>query len=230
MNTLSELKTVPSHLGIEFDVRESPEGPLVTHDPWTNGVRLREFLAECNHAFYIVNIKSEGIEFDVLDLLKMHDIESFFLLDCSFPMIVRLARQGERRLAIRVSEYESIGTAYAMAGVVDWIWVDVFTRIPVSPKDCLALKGAGFKLCFVSPELQGRPEDLAPYRRAIGDCMDMVCTKVPTAWSSDEVPQASGEYQQRPSHGVLSHTPQLLHSTTAELPESKGILPWTDPR
>jgi hypothetical protein len=226
---LSELKTVPSHLGIEFDVRESAEGPLVTHDPWTNGVRLREFLAECDHAFYIVNIKSEGIEFDVLDLLKTHGIENFFLLDCSFPMIVRIARQGERRLAIRVSEYESIGTAYAMAGVVDWVWVDVFTRIPVSPQDCRGLKAAGFKLCFVSPELQRRPEDLIPYREAIADCMNMVCTKVPTAWSSDEPPQASTEYPPRPSRPVLSHIPLPPRSTTAELPESKGTSPSMDP-
>jgi hypothetical protein len=181
---LSELKTVPSHLGIEFDIRESSQGPLVTHDPWTPGVPLREFLEHCDHAFYIVNIKSEGIEFDVLDLLKTYGIESFFLLDCSFPMIVRLARQGERRLAIRVSEYESVGTAHAMAGLVDWVWVDVFSKVPVTPMECLGLKGAGFKLCFVSPELQGRPEDIASYRGTIGDCMDMVCTKVPTAWSS----------------------------------------------
>lgn len=184
MNTLTALKEVPSHLGIEFDVRESPEGPLVTHDPWTKGVLLDAFLSQCDHAFYIVNIKSEGIEFEVLDLLKTYGIENFFLLDCSFPMMVRLAKQGETRLAVRVSEYESIGTAYSLAGMVQWVWVDVFSRIPVKPMDCLGLKVAGFKLCFVSPELQGRPEDILPYREAIGDCMDMVCTKVPTEWSS----------------------------------------------
>jgi len=104
VNTLSALKEVPSHLGIEFDVRESPIGPLVTHDPWTTGVPLREFLEACDHAFYIVNIKCEGIEFEVLDLLETYDIQNFFLLDCSFPMLVKLARRGERRLAVRVSD------------------------------------------------------------------------------------------------------------------------------
>ena len=181
MNTLSALAATPSHLGIEFDVRESPIGPLVTHDPWTDGVPLGEFLRHCDHAFYIVNIKCEGIEFEVLDLLKTFDIDNFFLLDCSFPMIVRLARQGERRIAVRVSEYESKDTALSLKGLVEWVWVDVFTKIPA---DCLDLRQAGFKLCFVSPELQGRPQDIWEYKKAVGDQMDMVCTKVPIAWSS----------------------------------------------
>ena len=184
VNTLTALKEVPSHLGIEFDVRESPEGSLVTHDPWTPGVLLQEFLKHCNHAFYIVNIKSEGIEFEVLDLLATYNIENFFLLDCSFPMLVRLARQGESRIAVRVSEFESIQTALSLAGKVQWVWVDVFTKVPVTPLECLTLKQAGFKLCLVSPELQGRLVDLPAYRAEIGAEMDMVCTKVPSAWSS----------------------------------------------
>jgi hypothetical protein len=181
---LSGLSRVPSHFGVEFDVRESPIGPIVTHDPWTEGVPLREFLEYCNHSFYIVNIKSEGIEAEVLALLDVHHIENFFLLDCSFPMLVRLSRQGERRLAVRVSEFESIQTALAMAGKVDWVWIDVFSRIPVTPAQCQTLRNAGFKLCLVSPELQGRPEDVAAYRSRIGGEMDMVCTKVPSTWTS----------------------------------------------
>ena len=184
VNTLTALKGVPSHLGIEFDVRESPEGPLVTHDPWTTGVLLQEFLKHCDHAFYIVNIKSEGIEGEVLDLLDTYAIQDFFLLDCSFPMLVRLAKKGERRLAVRVSEYESIETALSLAGKVQWVWVDCFSRIPVTPSECHALRASGFKLCLVSPELQGRSMDLDAYRAEIGAEMDMVCTKIPSAWSS----------------------------------------------
>lgn len=183
MNTLSALKEVPSQLGIEFDVRESPQGPIVTHDPQTDGVLLSTFLPHCHHAFYIVNIKSEGIEYEVLDLLRLHDIQHFFLLDCSFPMIVRLAKQGEKRLAVRVSEFESVDTALSLAGKVDWVWVDVFSKIPIGPDDCQTLKQRGFKLCLVSPELQGRPEDIESYRDSIASYVDMVCTKFPTAWS-----------------------------------------------
>lgn len=184
VNTLEALERVPAEYGIEFDVREGVDGPCVTHDPWTPSVALDTFLAHCRHSFYIVNIKCEGIEPRVLEMLKSHSIESFFLLDCSIPMIVRLSRQGERRFAVRLSEYESIETVMSFSRKVNWVWVDVFTRVPVTPSECQRLKDAGFGLCLVSPELQGRPEALVETAAEIGASMDMVCTKMPTAWTS----------------------------------------------
>lgn len=182
VNTLEQLRETPSNHGIEFDIREGADGIVVTHDPWSPSVDFHTFLKHCHHAFYIVNVKCEGIEPTVLKILKSFDIQNFFLLDCSFPMIVKLGRMGERRIAVRLSEYESIQTVLALANVVQWVWVDVFTRIPVTETDCLQLKHAGFRLCFVSPELQGRPQDIREYKSRIGHCMDMVCTKVPTTW------------------------------------------------
>ncbi|MBA4079101.1 MAG: hypothetical protein C0508_28990 [Cyanobacteria bacterium PR.023] len=47
-------------------------------------------------------------------------------------------------------------------------------------KDYKRLKEANFKLCLVSPELQGRPEDIAPYKKQMADddiVMDAICTK-----------------------------------------------------
>jgi len=72
--------------------------------------------------------------------------------------------------------------------LAQWIWVDVFTKIPVTETECARLKEAGYRLCFVSPELQGRPENVEEYRRCIGHCMDMVCTKIPTAWQGVSSP------------------------------------------
>lgn len=188
VNTLEQLAETPPHYGIEFDVREGPMGIVVTHDPWTPGVDFQTFLTHCHHAFYIVNIKCERIEFQVLQQLAEAKIATFLLLDCSFPMIVTLARQGERRIAIRLSEYESIQSVISMAGLIDWVWVDVFSRIPVTPDECEQLKALGFRLCFVSPELQGRPQDISEYKQMIGESIDMVCTKVPMAWQTVSSP------------------------------------------
>jgi len=187
INTLEDLRRVPAHLGIEFDVREGILAPVVTHDPWTASVPLSTFLGACHHAFYIVNIKSEGIELEVLRQLRLRNIEHFFLLDCSFPMLVRLSAQGERRLAVRVSEYESIETARSLMGRVDWIWLDCFTRLPLRAQTCDALRDEGFKLCLVSPELQGQPEKRETYWEILGGHVDAVCTKV---WTAREVTEA----------------------------------------
>jgi hypothetical protein len=170
INTIEQLKSVPSSLGIEFDVREGSEGCVVAHDPWTKGVPLETFLQHCKHAFYIVNIKCEGIEFRVLELLQSFHIDNFFLLDCSFPMIVKLRRSGESRLAVRLSEYEGLPN---IGMSIEWIWIDVFTKLPVSPSDCEFLHSLGYKLCLVSSELQGHTLDTSPLHPYV----DALCTK-----------------------------------------------------
>lgn len=194
---VNTLEPGDSSLGIEFDVREGPGGTiLVTHDPWTSGPELATFLAAHRHTFYIVNIKCEGIEYEVLRLLKDANIENFFLLDCSFPMIHKLSLKGETRLALRFSEYEEFRR---MQGRAQWVWVDVFSHIPLGPKDCDELHALGYKLCLVSPELQQQPEKLETYKQLLEGHLDMVCTKFPEKWSSDTSQLASAELQPPPS-------------------------------
>ena len=185
VNTLEQLEAVPSSLGIEFDVREgAPYTCVVTHDPWTEGPDLDTFLSKCNHAFYIVNIKCEGIEYLVLELLRKYNIENYFLLDCSFPMI----RKIRTNTAIRLSEYEQF---VLVPKIADWVWVDVFQELPIDKYTCYSLRELGYKICLVSPELQGQREKLEDYKHRIGEYIDMVCTKVPEAWQVASVPRAN---------------------------------------
>jgi len=90
---------------------------------------------------------------------------------------------------VRVSEFESVDTALTLAGKVDWVWVDCFTRFPLDEADARRLISAGFKLCLVSPELQGRPaEDEIPALRrqllSLNIDPHAVCTKRPDLWTS----------------------------------------------
>jgi len=96
------------------------------------------------------------------------------------PMIVKMAKEGERRIAIRYSEYESIETVLAFRGMVNWVWIDCFTRLPITREIYKTLKQSDFKLCLVSPELQGRVEDLEKYKSKLdedGIILDAICTK-----------------------------------------------------
>jgi hypothetical protein len=70
---------------------------------------------------------------------------------------------------------------------VEWVWVDCFTRFPLTTESAGRLQRAGFKLCLVSPELQGRPaETEIPQMRALlgslGIAAEAVCTKRPDLW------------------------------------------------
>ena len=74
-----------------------------------------------------------------------------------------------------------------LAGKIDWVWVDCFTRFPLSPADAASLADAGFRLCLVSPELQGRDPrreipELTEHLMEQGIEVDAVCTKQPALW------------------------------------------------
>jgi hypothetical protein len=90
---------------------------------------------------------------------------------------------GVDNLAVRFSEREPIEYALAFAGAAGWVWVDCFTRLPLDAHNHARLK-AHFKICLVSPELQGhdtsRIEEFKIQLRGLQ--IDAVCTKVPERW------------------------------------------------
>jgi len=168
--------------GIEFDIRDTGGEIVVQHDPFLTGQRFTDFLKFCpSNKFYIVNVKAEGIEQRAIADLEAHGITQFFLLDCSIPMMVRLGKLGERRLAVRFSEYESLATVEAMAPFVSWVWVDVFTQLPLTSFVETFLRHRGLKLCLVSPELQGQQEKVVEYETLLakrGVTIDAICSKL----------------------------------------------------
>jgi hypothetical protein len=119
--------------------------------------------------------------------MKEREVNDFFFLDQSIPFLVRLANAGESRSAVRVSEYESIQTAFSFSGKIDWVWVDCFSHFPLNKNEALRLKDSGFKLCLVSPELHGVKADEVIMQfidtiKANAINPDAVCTKRPDLW------------------------------------------------
>lgn len=182
VNTLAELKKIPEEYGVELDLRDDLTGRIyIQHNPFEAGEDFEEYLRNYHHGTMIVNIKSERIEIKAMDLLKQYGIDNYFFLDSSFPMIKLLSDQNNTRIALRYSEYEGMDTIRNMAGKVDWIWVDCFTRMPLTNEIYREMKELGYQLCFVSPELQGQEEKIEKYKRQIRDegiQFDAVCAKI----------------------------------------------------
>lgn len=188
-NTLAELLATPVKYGVEVDIRSFGKRLVIHHDPFVEGEDFVAWLDHYRHGTLILNVKEEGLERRLLDLMAERGIEDFFFLDQSFPFLVKTASQGERRCAVRVSEFEHIDTALSLAGKIDWVWVDCFTRFPLSADDAARLREAGLKLCLVSPELQQRTgDDEIPKLRALlaerRIDPQAVCTKRPECWAS----------------------------------------------
>lgn len=181
INTITELKRLPRQFGVELDLRYSGDRLILEHDPFKEGDDFEAYLSFYRHGMMIINVKSEGIEEKTLALIKKHRIKRYFFLDSSFPMIYKLSEDGEKNIAVRFSEFEGLDTVYAMKNKVDWVWVDCFTRLPIKRENYRILKRAGFKLCLVSPELQGRAGDIEKYKRYLREkniVFDAICTKI----------------------------------------------------
>jgi hypothetical protein len=185
-NTIADLLSTRTEFGVEVDIRSSGKELIVNHDPFCGGESFHEWLSYYKHKTLILNVKEEGLETAVLELIDLFGIQSYFFLDQSFPFIVKSISKGIRQCAIRLSEYESIESVLKMRGQVDWVWLDCFTGAP-PPSELVSLSQKnGFRVCLVSPELQGYDKSFIDsfklQYRAENIQLDAVCTKFPDLW------------------------------------------------
>jgi hypothetical protein len=186
-NLKAELISTPQKFGIEVDIRSRDDELITHHDPFVRGTLFSEWIDGYSHGTLILNVKEEGLEARLISMMAAVGFDDYFFLDQSFPFLVKWANAGERRCAVRVSEFESVETALSLGGKVDWVWVDCFNRFPLTRADACRLNNAGFRLCLVSPELHGRdPITEIPHfvqmLSATGIVADAVCTKRPDLW------------------------------------------------
>ncbi len=181
INTVEELRKLPTEYGVELDLRDDLNGRIyISHNPFEAGEDFEDYCKEYHHGTMILNIKSERIEHEVLKLMEQYQIKNYFFLDSSFPMIKLLTDMGVKQVALRFSELEGLDTIRNMAGRAEWVWVDCFTKVPIEQASFQELKALGYKLCFVSPELEAQEEKLPLYKQYIkeqGIVFDAVCTK-----------------------------------------------------
>jgi hypothetical protein len=186
VNELAGLRKALPEYGVEMDLHAFGDRLVVHHEAFTNSLAFEDWLDAYHHRFAILNVKEEGIETRVRNLAVQRGIDNFFMLDLSFPALMKMVRSGESRLAIRVSEFEPVAGALALAGKIDWAWIDVFNGLPLDAAEYASLRGAGYRLCLVSPELHGRElREIGEMRRELetaGMTMDAVCTKRPDLW------------------------------------------------
>jgi hypothetical protein len=181
VNTVAELKNIPREYGVEVDLRDQGTRLILQHDPFKDGEDFEDYLKAYEHGLLILNIKSERIEERVLELVKQYKVREYFLLDSSFPMMYALSQKGIKDVAVRYSEMEGVDTVLNMKGHIKWVWVDCFRRFPLTKENYTLFKKAGYNLCLVSPELQGRPEEIKIYKEQMknqGIVFDAICTKL----------------------------------------------------
>ena len=181
INTINQLKKLDKKYGIEIDIRDNGKNLIVVHDPFKKGILLKSFLKFYKHEILIANIKSERVEDEVIKLFKKNNIIKYFFLDSSFPKIIDLVKKKFRKIAIRVSFYESATIAKKLKGKVNWIWFDTFKGIPKDLNELKYLKyKLNYKICLVCPKLHNKSNRLNSKQIQIikkNRLIDAVCTK-----------------------------------------------------
>jgi hypothetical protein len=206
INTKAELEEIDTQFGVELDLRDDHKtGKLIlSHDPFLEGEYFEDYLEKYKHNTMILNIKSERIELECLKLIEKYNNNSknnnnkercelkYFFLDSSFPMIYLLDKEyNNQNIAFRFSEYEPINQFLEISDKVKYIWVDCFTKFPLTPEIYKTIKSNkksskesdkyDIKICLVSPELQKQLQKIDEYREYIIKnriIPDMICCKI----------------------------------------------------
>src|SRR5690242_12523273 len=80
INSVRGLAGVPKEYGVELDLRDHGDELVLQHDPFTgaSGERFASYLDHYDHDLMILNIKSERIEWRVLELVRQSRVRDYF--------------------------------------------------------------------------------------------------------------------------------------------------------
>lgn len=186
VNTPTEILSLAPEMGAEVDLRSENGQIILQHDAFKTGAAFETFLELWvkgpPRGTLILNPKEDGLETEAVKLLQKWNIERFFFIDLTLPTLVRLSvKEGFRKLAVRVSQYEPLEAAFLFDGRAEWAWLDCFNGVPPEPETLDILRSA-FQTCLVSPELHGFPSTHIEKFRGLSAKVDAVCTKHPEMW------------------------------------------------
>ncbi len=88
-NTVDELRATNLRYGIEIDIRSLGDQLILQHDPFLSGESLTQWIDAYQHGTLILNVKEEGLEARLIDLMREKNITDYIFLDQSFPFLVK---------------------------------------------------------------------------------------------------------------------------------------------
>jgi len=188
-NSVELLNETPPVYGIEMDLRTHKDEIIVAHDPFSPGPRLSDWLCDYRHAGLILNVKEEGLEDRILEIVFKFGIANYLFLDQSYPFMVKWLTKGlQAHIAARVSEYESINSVKSLVCMPSFIWCDSFTGSwEHLPEVIEVAQDRKLQVIIVSPELHSRSEqsEIKELQQMLTEFNSEgvnVCTKNPENW------------------------------------------------
>ena len=189
VNSIDELLQTSRSFGVEIDIRTWGEEIIVTHDPFVyTELSLSLFLQSYRHNGIILNVKEEGLENRVQEILAINGVSDYFFLDQTIPYMLKLLNKGENRTSHKLSDIESIENLKLIQPKPGWVWVDSWSGSWEHLRQIEEVNKLGYRTCLCSPDVHRADylAELNSLQRMIKDMnlsFDAVCTKYPEKWS-----------------------------------------------
>lgn len=192
-NSINDLKGLNPLYGVEIDLRSSVQNPgnlHLSHDPWLLGEDFISWLLAYKkqqlNGPLILNTKEDGLESRALEILHQQKITNFFFLDTALPTLVKFSvKENKKFFAVRWSKFEPLEFCEKFKNHCEWVWVDCFF-LEIPPAEIIHQLKKSFKVCLVSPELQGGDPGLIEKFKTALPKLDAVCTKYPQHWQTSQ--------------------------------------------
>jgi len=150
--------------GIETDIRDLDGTLVLSHDPprhYTNPLKLewllRQIVLKESQSRLALNIKSDGLEPLITDILKSFNLDSnnVYVFDMSIPDSISYV-ESETQVYLRISEFESLTPLLNKAS---GIWLDCFDGESSQAEMAKSLLSSGIRTAVVSSELHKRDHE-----------------------------------------------------------------------
>ena len=189
VNTSKELKKIKKNFGVEIDLRSHNKEIVLHHDPFKKGELFSSWIKNFDHKLMVLNVKEEGLENKILQIIKKNKIKNFFFHDQTFSTLLKNMKK--TNVSIRYSEYEDLKKTNHLFKNIKWLWIDNFTEIKLQKKLYFFLRRKKVRICIVSPELvkKKRANEIKKiifYLKGNNFKVDAVCTKRPDLWIKDD--------------------------------------------
>ncbi|EAL7864934.1 hypothetical protein MWJ18_001567 [Campylobacter lari] len=150
-------RSFENNFGIETDLRDMLGQIVISHDMSNNScLTLDNFFtlykSFSNNLPLALNIKADGLQDSLRELLEKYDVDNYFVFDMSVPDAL-LYLKADFNVFTRQSEYEKQPSFYEEACGV---WMDEFHKHWINEEIIQEHLENNKKICIVSPELHKR--------------------------------------------------------------------------
>ena len=129
VNNSRSLSKLNKNFGVEIDLRSINKDIYLHHDPFKKGEKFKNWIKKYHHKLIVLNVKEEGLEDQILKVLKKHKIKNFFFHDQTFSTLLKNMKK--TKVSVRFSEYEGLKKIEELFKKIKWLWLDNFSEIRI---------------------------------------------------------------------------------------------------